>query len=267
MAAKMTKIPLNKPGTKRIQITIIIIMIALFFAAIYYLSIDMGKFIERLGNVPEVVARMMGIDFAVIPDMISGSLITLFLTVISVTFSMIVSFVLAFLAAENITPSLWLSKAIKGIVAIIRSIPSLVLGLVIVASIGFGNTSAIVAIIISGIGYLTKAFSSTIENAGDDVIEAMRSTGATWWGVVIHGLIPVVFTGFMSWVTVEIEQAVSLSISLGMLGIAGIGLQLSQAQQRYQYHTMTTIIIYIFLIMFVMEIITTRTREKISHNG
>lgn len=260
----MKSIPLEKPGVIWKRILAGILIVVLFFGALSFLDINMEKFTSRLGNAPEVLNRMMGLNLAIVPDILRSTLVTLFLSVISVTLSTTISLVLSFLAAENITPSMTLSVVIKGFVAIIRSIPSLVLGLIVVASIGFGNTSAIFAITIAGTGYLTKAFTSTIEDLGTDVIEAISSTGSSWWGIVIHGLLPSAITGFLSWLTIEVENSISLSVSLGLLGITGLGLLLSNAQMKYQYTSMTTIIVFIFLMMFILELITTKIREDLN---
>lgn len=260
----MKSIPLEKPGVIWKRILAGIILVGMFFAATNFLAIDAEKFTSRLGNVPEVLDRMSGINLAIVPDILQSALISLFLAVISVTLSTAISLVLSFLAAENITPAMGLSVVIKAFVAIIRSIPSLVLGLIVIASIGFGNTSAVFAMTVAGTGYLTKAFTSTIEDIGTDVIEAIGSTGSSWWGIVIHGLFPSAITGFLSWLTIEIENSISLSVSLGMLGITGLGLLLSNAQMKYQYTNMTTIILFIFLMMFILELTTTKIREDLN---
>ncbi|MDK6628495.1 phosphonate ABC transporter permease, partial [Aerococcus urinae] len=74
------------------------------------------------------------------------------------TISLIISFVLAFLGAQNTAPWTWLSYFIKFGTAMIRSVPSLILALIVIASIGFGNTSAIFILGLVGIASLTRLF-------------------------------------------------------------------------------------------------------------
>ncbi|UUX32748.1 PhnE/PtxC family ABC transporter permease [Fundicoccus culcitae] len=263
----MKKIPLSKNGNKFKLFLWSFLIIGSFFISLYFLDLDFNRFFSRLENTPKVIARMMGFNFNLLVDLMKGFATTFFLVVIGVFVSVLISFVLAFLAADNIAPSKILSGLIKGIVAIIRSIPSLILTIIVIASIGFGNTSGLISIIIAGVSFLTKTFSSVIESSGNNVIEAIRSTGSSWFGIVIHGLLPTVFSGFISWTTLEIEQAVNLSISMGTIGIAGIGLLLSNAQRTYQYKDITTIVVFIFILMYLLELITTTIREKLNDNN
>lgn len=69
---------------------------------------------------------------------------------------------------------------------------------------------------------------------------------------------------FLSWLTIQIENTISLTISLGVLGIEGVGLLLSNAQVNYKFATVTTIIIYIFILMFFLEFAMQKVREKIN---
>lgn len=238
--------------------------LALFTFSIFYLKIDIPKFVERLGNTPDVLRRMAGIDWAIVPDLLEQTLVTIFLVVLSLTGTVILSFLLSFLAADNTAPWRWLATLIKAVITIIRAIPSLILALIIVASIGFGYTPAIIILTLVGVATLTRLFIGSIEDAGTDIIEALDATGSSWAGTIIHGVFPIVLTAFLSWFTIQIENTISLSISLGVLGIQGVGLLLSNAQMNYQFTTVTTIILYIFINMFLLEYFMQKVREKIS---
>lgn len=251
--------------TKRSRfLMLVIVSIILFFFSILIMDIDIAEFIDRAANTPEVLERMMGIDTAIFLDLLDQTLLTFFLVIISLTFALIFSLVFAFLAADNTAPINIIATIIKMTIAIIRSIPDLILGLVIIASIGFGNTPAILIMTMIGTAQLTRFFIGSIEEVGYDPIEAIRATGASWIQMVVHGVFPIVLAPFLSWVTIQVENTISLSISLGVLGIQGIGALLSDAQRGYKFVTITTIIIYIFILMFILEFVMTRVREKIN---
>jgi len=119
----------------------------------------------------------------------------------------------------------------------------------------------------SAIGYLVKMFTGSIEDAGYDVIEAMRSTGASWFNIVYHGLLPLCITSFVAWITVRFEGNISESISLGIIGVGGIGLLLTQAIGTYNYAQTTTIVIIICSFMLIIEFLMTRIKSKITHGS
>jgi len=261
------QIPVEVKGTKTKRFLTLLAVIALFLIATGYLNVDFETFFSRLANTPDVLRRMAGLDAAAIPSLIDSTGITVFLSFVSGTLSTIFAFFLSFLSAENTTPWTWLSALIKAGVAIIRSIPSLIMALIIVAAIGFGNTPAIFVMTISGTSTLTRLFTGSIEEVDPNIIEAISATGSSRIGVIIHGILPSVVTAFLSWMTIHIESTISLSISLGVLGIEGVGLLLSNAQMNYQYSTITTIVLYIFILMFILEFFTTKLRERINNGN
>lgn len=263
----ISSIPVEVKGTKTKRFLLLFTVILLFIAATLYLNIDFQTFLSRLSNAPDVLRRMSGLNVTVIPSLLNATGTTVFLAFISGTLSTIFSLILSFLSAENTTPFKLLSTLIKAGVAIIRSVPSLIMGLIIVAAIGFGNTPAIFVMTLSGTSTLTRLFTGSIEEVDPNIIEAIRATGSSRMGVIIHGILPTVITAFLSWLTIHIENTISLSISLGVLGIEGLGLLLSNAQMQYQYTTITTIVLYIFILMFILEIFTTQLRERISNGN
>lgn len=236
-----------------------------FIISLSYLGIDTAQFIEQANEAPEVLMRMFGIDWGIIPTLFEQTLTTIAIVILSLSASVVLSFTLSFSAAENTAPWKWLAVLIKAVITIIRAIPSLILALIIVSSIGFGNTPAILIMSVVGTAQLSRLFIGSIEDSGTDVIEALKSTGASRIGVILHGVTPVVSTAFLSWLSIQAENTISLSISLGVLGIEGIGLLLSDAQMNYQFTTITTIILYIFIIMFAFEWIMQKLRERITN--
>lgn len=261
----ISSIPVEVKGTKTKRFLLLFIVVILFILAALYLNIDFETFLSRISNAPDVLQRMSGLDLKIIPSLLSATGTTVFLAFLSGTLSTGLALILSFLSAENTAPFKSLSALIKAAVAIIRSVPSLIMGLIIVAAIGFGNTPAIFVMTLSGTSTLTRLFTGSIEEVDPNIIEAIRATGSSRMGVIIHGILPTVITAFLSWLTIHIESTISLSISLGVLGIEGLGLLLTNAQMQYQYTTITTIVLYIFILMFILELFTTQLRERISN--
>jgi phosphonate transport system permease protein len=259
----MEHIRVTSKGSISKSILLVLILGAVFVAAVNLINLDFQKFYERLENVPGVLSNMMAIDLSILPAALLNIVTTLTLAFLTLIVSVILAIVLSFLAASNISPNRFLSMCIKGFFAIIRAVPSLVWGLMVIASLGFGNGSGFLAMLFSSAGYLIKTFTGSIEEAGSEIIEAMKSTGASWFNIIFHGLIPLCITAFVSWITVRFESNVEESIGLGIIGVGGIGLLLTQSISTYNYAQTTTIIIMICLLMFMMELTMTKIKNKI----
>ena len=235
----------------------VIVLAAGFIGSFMGLGIDMGKFVERLSNVGPVLRRMAAINLTILPDIAAGIGISMALAVVSLLAGAVISVILAFLAASNITPLPILAAAV------IRAVPALVWVLMVAASIGFGNTGGMIGLMFPVIGYLTKSFIATIEEQGGGAIEAMRASGTRWIDIVLKGLLPESIPGFISWIAIRFESNIAESISFGMVGVSGIGMLLNRAIYQYKYSSITTIILVIFLSMFVIEILSNYITAKV----
>lgn len=263
----MQYIRVTSKGSVWKSILLILVLGVIFLTAANLINLDFQQFFQRLENVPGVIKNMMAIDVAIIPSALLEIVTSLSLAFLALVVGVFLALFLSFLAATNIAPNHLLANFIKGFFAVIRSVPSLVWGLMVIASLGFGNTSGFIAMLFSAIGYLVKMFTGSIEDVGTDVIEAMRATGASWFNIVYHGLLPLCITSFVAWITVRFEGNISESISLGIIGVGGIGLLLTQAIGTYNYAQTTTIVLIICSFMLVIEFFMTRIKSKITHGS
>lgn len=262
----MEKVRITPRGENIKKVVLVVVLFLVFVLSVGGLGVDLQKFVERLSNIIPVFSRMAAIDLSVLPDAMLGMLTSLTIAFVSVCIGALISLVLSFLAAANIAPSKILAAVIKGCVAIIRAVPALVWVLMVVAGIGFGNTGGMIGLIFPVVGYLTKSFAATIEEQGTGLIEALRSTGASWVDIVLKCLLPTVLPAFVSWIAIRLEGNMAESISLGMVGVSGIGALLNRAIYQYNYGVITTLILIIFISMFLLEMGSNFLKKKI-HAG
>ncbi len=237
---------------------------ALFILSVNMLGLDMGKFASRLGNAGKVFSQFWVFEPAAVPEVLAEMLTSLAMAVAALFWGFILSIALSFLAAANTAPSKLLAAFIKGAVAVVRAVPALVWMLMIVASIGFGNTSGMVGLMFPTCGYLIKSFTSAIEDRGSDSIEAMRAVGASWFGIVVKGVLPGVIGPLLSWTSIRLEHNIAESINLGMVGVSGIGAMLTRALGKYDYARISTIIVVIFVVMLAAEIAVNALKRKLN---
>jgi phosphonate transport system permease protein len=134
----------------------------------------------------------------------------------------------------------------------------------IVVSLGFGPTAAVVGLMFSTLGYLTRAFVGTIEEQGYAAIDAMRATGANRLQIIFKGLLPGVFTAFVAWVAIRLEANVADSVSLGIVGAGGVGMLISRAERQVNFPNLTTTILVIFAAMYLIELSALWLKKKIA---
>ena len=251
------------PRNEQIRNTMIICAaVALFIVSLNQLDLDLETFISRLERLPRILGLFMSLDFTIIRDAMGELVLSIAMALSALAMGGILSLILGFLAAENTAPNRVVATIIKGFVSTIRAIPSVVLILLIIASLGLGYIAAVTSLTLSSMGYLTKAFASTIEDQSSDLTETMRSTGANWFQIVVHGFFPNVLPSFLAWVSIRLEMSISESISLGIIGAAGIGRMLSRAMRNHQHAQVSTLILIIFATMLAIEILLNLVKKK-----
>jgi len=239
-------------------------LVFIFFASVRYLDLNFVTFVTQFrNNVGMVVPRLIAFNPTILSEVLRALLTSMLIGICALILGAAVSLVLAFFAADNITPWRPLGWLIKSAISIIRAVPSLVLVLMAVASLGLGYTTAVVGLMFSSVGYLTRAFISSIEEQEFGIIEAMRATGASRFQIIMHGLVPSCFAAFVSWVSIRLENNVSDSISVGIVGAGGVGMLIARAERQLNFPNLTTIIVVIFAAMLVVEFCTTRLRKKL----
>ncbi len=194
---------------------------------------------------------------------LESAVITVAVTAICTVLSAIVSFFLAIAASANLSnPAV--SNAVKGFVAIIRSIPTILWVLVFTVAIGLGSEAAVLGISFHSVAYLVKSYSESFEEIDGGVIEALRASGASFWQVVFQAITPATITKLLSWTFIRLEINFTNAVAVGAFaGAGGIGFQLYQAGSRYYNLHEVGVIVYVCLIVaFVLEFVSVRLRKK-----
>jgi phosphonate transport system permease protein len=194
----------------------------------------------------------------------SEVVMTVGLAFLTTLISGIISLFLGLLAAQNLAPK-QVTNIIKGIVAFIRSIPTIIWVLIFAVAAGLGSTAAVIGLTFHSISYLTKAFSESFEDLDKSVIEALKASGANWWQIVFQAVIPSSATYLLSWTFLRFEMNFANAIAMGAAaGASGIGFDLFMASGFYfDLHEIGLVTYFILAFAIVMEIIATKMKDKI----
>ena len=271
ISTSMPRVQLSRTSDKIKKLAVFSALISTFVYSFTMLDLDLARFTNRLleNTVPVISLMVMSFDATVLPEAMTEMLVSLSLATAALFVGFWVSIVLAFFAASNTAPNKFLAFAIKSLMAVIRAVPSLVWLLMIVASIGFGNTAGMVGLLLSTCGYLVKSFAASIEEKGSETIEALRATGAPWLAIMIKGVLPGVVSPFLSWSSIRFEANIAESIGLGMVGVGGIGALLMRSIRSNNFGRIMAILTVIFVVLLAVEILSIIIRRKINtkHTG
>ena len=188
---------------------------------------------------------------------------TLGLAVLSTIIGAVIAFFLALFAATNISkPSV--SRVIRVMVAFIRAVPTVLWVLIFAISAGLGSEAAVLGMMFHSIAYLVKAYSEAIEEIDAGIIESLRASGANYWHIVKHGILPSTSTYLLSWTFLRFEINFGVAVAMGAAaGAGGIGFELFMASGFYYDLREVGFITYmILLIAILLEMYSSKLKGK-----
>lgn len=198
------------------------------------------------------------------PDAVYAVLVTLALGLLTTIIGAIVAFFLSLLAAENLSNKTT-SNIIKGFVAVIRAVPTVLWVLIFAIAAGLGSVAAVIGMSFHSISYLTKAYSESFEELDDGTLEALKATGAGWWQIVFQSIIPNSLTSLISWTFMRFEVNFGVAVAMGAAaGAGGIGYEMFMAGAFYfDIQEMGTITYFILVIAVILEVLSTQIKARI----
>lgn len=171
---------------------------------------------------------------------------------------------LAFLSSRNVVPKV-VSSVTKVLAIGIRTIPSLVYGLMFIRVTGPGPFAGVMTMSVISIGMLTKLFTDAIEDIDEGVVEALESMGFTTWEKIRHGIIPQLNAAFLSTILYRFDMNLRDATTLGLVGAGGIGAPLTFAINGYSWSEVGAILLGLIIMVLLIETFSTRIRKKIMY--
>lgn len=171
---------------------------------------------------------------------------------------------LAFLAAQNFTPSQTIRFGVRRVFDFVRGVDALIFTIILSRAFGPGPMTGALAILITDAGGFGKLFSEALENTDQKQVEGVQSTGANALQRYRFGVIPQVMPVLLSQVLYFLESNTRSATIIGAIVGGGIGLMLTQAIQTTQdWEKVTYYMILIVLLVIVMDALSGWLRRKL----
>ncbi len=192
---------------------------------------------------------------------------TIFLALMATSFAIVISLPLSFLAARNLMPHTFWGTAIytiaRTIFNILRSIESLILGVIFAATVGLGPFAGVLALMVYAIASLGKFYSEAIEAIDPGPLEAITATGANRIQVIQYAVIPQFIPQFIAFTLYMWDRNVRASTIIGFVGGGGVGFLLIQYINISDYHKAATVVWAIAIVVIAMDWASARIRARV----
>jgi len=212
------------------------VMAAVTVAGFFLLDmkgLDVGRStVKLMRDLGTMLARPAAQHFTAL-DALGSLAVTLCMGFLTTLIGAVPALVLGLLAARNLSRPAVVA-VLKGFVAVIRAIPTVLWVLIFAIGAGLGSVAAIVGMSFHSFGYLLKAYAESFEEIDNDVIEALKACGANRVQIVTRAIIPSSAGPLVSWTFMRFEINFTNAVAMGAAaGAGGIGFDLFMASGFY----------------------------------
>ncbi|MBR9936676.1 ABC transporter permease [Oscillospiraceae bacterium Marseille-Q3528] len=202
----------------------------------------------------------------IIDMIITGIGQTLYMTLVSTAlgylFGLPMGVLLAVTDKDGLTPHPVLYKVLDAIANIVRSIPFLILLILLIpltrAIVGksYGSTATIVPLVVAAVPFIGRMVETSLKEVDAGVIEAARSMGAGNLRIICKVLLVEARTSLIAGATLATGTILGYSAMSGTVGGGGLGdIAIRYGYYRYQVDIMiVTVILLIVLVQLFQTI-------------
>ncbi len=189
---------------------------------------------------------------------------TLYMTLASTLFGYLFGLPMGILLTisdkEGIRPNAFLYKIMDVIANIVRSVPFLILLIVLIPFTRFivgksyGSTATIVPLVVAAVPYIARMVESSLREVDAGVIEAARSMGASTFTIVTKVLLVEARTSLIVGVTITLGTILGYSAMAGTVGGGGLGdIAIRYGYYRYEAGIMAVTVILLILLVQIFQ--------------
>jgi len=195
-----------------------------------------------------------------LPRLWQESLTTIYMVGVSTLFTVLLGLplgvVLTLTDERGLAPHLVLNRVIGFIVNLARSLPFIILLVVIIpftrALVGtsIGPTATIVPLTLAAVPFFARVVESTLREVPRGLIEAAQSMGSSNWQTVSKVLIPESLPGLILGIALTLISLVGYSAMAGAVGGGGLGdLAIRYGYQRYETEVMVVTVVLLLILV------------------
>ncbi|MBD1907620.1 phosphonate ABC transporter, permease protein PhnE [Funiculus sociatus GB2-A5] len=244
------------------RLIILIIIVLVYAWALQGLKVDLALLKDSWPYVTDFVTRLWPPNFDVLDVAIERLIETIQMSLWGTTIGAIISLPVAIFSARNLAPS-WLRFWANFLQNAVRSIPSIVLGLLFVAATGLGAPAGTLALGIYTVGYLGKFYQEAIEAVDQRSIESLQVAGASWLQIAQYGILPQVMPLGLGYTLYMFEYNIRAASVLGVVGAGGIGFELVNYIRGFEYNKATTMMLVLLVVVTAIDALSSKLRQRL----
>ena len=196
---------------------------------------------------------------------ITGPLIdTIKMSILGTVIGCLLALPVSVLSSTNINHNTAIVSVFRFILALIRTVPTLVIALVCALIFGLGTFAGTLAIAIFTFGIVAKMLYESIETIDMGPFEAMEALGANKFQAFWSACVPQILPVYLSHSLYCFEMNVRASAILGYVGAGGLGITINERIGWRDYNGLGMVLLTLFVVVVAIEFFSEYLRKKLS---
>ena len=163
----------------------------------------------------------------------------------------------------------WLLHALNVIINLLRSIPFLILMIMVfplsrlLIGTAVGTTATIVPLVVAAFPFVARLAESSLREVNPNLVEMAQSMGASPLQIIVKVMIPESVPSLISNAAIAITTILGYSAMSGIIGGGGLGkIAINYGYYRYKYLIMLAAVILLILLVQIFQSVGTRLAAK-----
>lgn len=198
-----------------------------------------------------------------LPDILQKLRDTVLISIASTFMAALFAMILALAGSRTTRIHALFTVIARGIGSLFRNIPLVAWAMVLMLAFSQSALTGFLALFLGSIGFLTRAFMETIDEVGENVVEALKATGAAYPHIIFQAVLPTSMPQIVSWLLFMIETNIRDATLVGFLTGTGIGFLFDVYYKSFNYHAASLIVIVTVITVLLMETVSNSVRRVI----
>lgn len=247
------------------------ILLLVIIIALTYLSSIMTNFnfADGLATIPIAIGWIFS-NLVVtqdslenLPKILEKLAETIFMSIAATTIAAVISVFLGIMGSKTTKVNNFISVFARFIASVSRNIPVVAWSLVLLLSFGQNSVTGFLALFVGTVGFLTRAFIESIDEASQSSVEALTATGASYFQIISKAVIPQCLPQMISWILFMVETNIRNATLVGILTGTGIGYTFDIYYKMLNYEAVALVTLCVVFTVIIVDITSNYVRKVI----
>lgn len=243
---------------------ILLILVIVVAWALHMTQFSLTTVFSRVNELFYILGRIFQPKWSFFGKVITPLVDTVKMSIMGTFIGCVMALPFAVLASSNIVHNRVIISVVRFILALIRTVPTLIIALVCALIFSLGTFAGTIAISIFTFGVVAKMLYESIETIDMGPFEAMEALGANKFQAFWSACIPQILPVYLSHCLYCFEMNVRASAILGYVGAGGLGITINERIGWRDYNGLGMVLLALFVVVFAIEFFSEYLRKKLS---